>query len=104
MIDVDALDGCSPLESIIETETSHPVDRPMPTATTRVATGRALGDPGRRGRRPTEARSQFLGHDLDGRAGAALLAGPAPLLPAAHDPAALGQGSKRHARPGRASR
>jgi hypothetical protein len=38
-----------------------------------------------------KAWPQLLGHDLDGRAGAAVLGSPAPLLEAAqdHDPAAL---------------
>jgi hypothetical protein len=50
--------------------------------------------PGRRRRRPPEARPQLLGHDLDGRSGAAILSGPAPGLESTqdHDPAALGQG------------
>ena len=50
--------------------------------------------PGRRCRRPTQARPELLGHDLDHRPGAAVLSRPAPLLESAHDhdPAALGQG------------
>jgi hypothetical protein len=49
--------------------------------------------PGRR-RRPPQARPQLLGHALHGRAGAAILSGPAPLLKPTHDhdPAALRQG------------
>jgi hypothetical protein len=51
--------------------------------------------PGRRRRCPPEARPQLLGHHLHlhGRAGAAILGGPCPLLQSAHDhdPAALGQ-------------
>src|SRR4029450_9253787 len=35
---------------------------------------------GRGRRRPPQARSQLLGHDLHGRSGAAILSGPAPLL------------------------
>jgi hypothetical protein len=40
-----------------------------------------------------KAWPQLVGHDLDGRAGAAVLGSPAPLLEAAqdHDPAAFGQ-------------
>src|SRR5215208_3517102 len=53
--------------------------------------------PGRRRRRPPQARSQLLGHDLDNRPGAAILSGPAPLLESTHDhhPAALGKGLGR---------
>ena len=56
-----------------------------------------LGEPGRRGRRPAQARSQLLGHDLHDRPGAAVLSGPAPLLEPTgdHDPAALGEGLGR---------
>ena len=46
------------------------------------------------GRRcPAQARPQLVGDDLHGRAGAAVLGGPGPLLDLAqdHDPAALGQ-------------
>jgi hypothetical protein len=48
----------------------------------------APGDPGRRRCRPAQAWPQFLGHDLDGRAGAAVLGGPGPLLEPADDHAA----------------
>jgi hypothetical protein len=41
--------------------------------------------PGRRRRRPPQARSELLGHDLDDLPGAAVLVGPGPLLEAAHD-------------------
>src|SRR5512133_1625925 len=53
----------------------------------------AAGCLGRRRRRPTKARPQLIGHDLDHRAGAPVLRRPAPLLESAHDhdPAALGQ-------------
>jgi hypothetical protein len=49
--------------------------------------------PGRGRRRPPEARPQLVGYDLHDRAGAAVLGGPAPLQPSAHDhdPAALRQ-------------
>ena len=49
--------------------------------------------PGRRCRRPTKARPQRLGHDLDHRPGAAVLGRPAPLRKSAHDfdPAAPAQ-------------
>jgi hypothetical protein len=42
---------------------------------------------------PTAGSPQLLGHDLHGRAGAAVLGGPGPLLELAqdHDPAALRQ-------------
>jgi hypothetical protein len=40
---------------------------------------------GRGRRRPPQARPQLVGHDLDGRAGAAVLSGPAALLEPAHD-------------------
>jgi len=61
---------------------------------TRVPPRLAPRGPGRGRRRPTEARPQLLGHDLDDRAGATVLSGPGPLLEPAHDhnPAALGQG------------
>jgi hypothetical protein len=50
--------------------------------------------PGRGRRRPTEARSQLLGHDLHDRPCAAILSGPSSLLEPSHDhdPAALREG------------
>src|SRR5215208_315986 len=54
---------------------------------------RAARRPGRGRRRPPQARSQLLGHDLNGRSGAANLSRPSPLLEPTHDhdPATLGQ-------------
>jgi hypothetical protein len=40
----------------------------------------SIGRPGRRGRRPPQARAQLLSQHLDQGAGAAVLGGPAPLL------------------------
>src|SRR5215211_46875 len=50
--------------------------------------------PGGRRRRPAQAWSQLVGHDLDDLPGAAVLGRPCPLLESTrdHDPAALGQG------------
>jgi integrase len=56
---------------------------------------RAARRPGRRRRRPPQARPQLLGHDLDGGSGAAVLSRPAALLEPAHDhqrPAPLPEG------------
>jgi hypothetical protein len=61
----------------------HPVPALLHGRSTRLLAGVPyhLG----RGRRPTKARPQLLGHDLDSRSGAAVLGGPAPLLEPAHD-------------------
>src|SRR5215211_1513495 len=52
----------------------------------------ARGGPCRSGGRPSQARPELVGHDLNGLPGAAILSGPAPLLEPAHDhdPAAFG--------------
>src|SRR5829696_8618651 len=57
---------------------------------------RRPGRPGRRRRRPTEARPQLLGHDLDGGAGAAVLSGPGALLEPAHDYSAASACGESH--------
>jgi hypothetical protein len=64
----------------------HPPSR-SPAALVELAARR----PGRRC--PPQAWSQLVGHDLDGRAGAAVLGRPGPLLEPTHDhhSAALGQ-------------
>jgi hypothetical protein len=64
---------------------SHPWSSWLPVLTPR--------GPGRRRRRPTEARPQLLGQHFDRGSGTAVLSGPAPLLEPAHDhdPAALRQ-------------
>jgi hypothetical protein len=70
------------------------IDRPMPIVTTRVATRRRSWWSWSWSPSPTAGLAQLLGQHLDGRAGAAVLSGPAPLLESAHDhdSAALRQG------------
>jgi hypothetical protein len=58
---------------------------PLVASLVELATGWSSSSPGRRCRRPPEARSHLLGHDLDGLAGAAVLGGPGALLASAHD-------------------
>src|SRR4029453_16286109 len=84
----------SSLNSTDTTERNASMLRPRPAPSHRWSSWLPVltpGGSGRRRRRPTKARPQLVGYDLDGGAGAAVLSGPGPLLEPTHDhdPAAL---------------